>query len=165
MRPALILGLLLVSSVALAGSISKLNPADGSVLPESVAKTLLDQCSRTSPQQVQGTWLPTPDQISELEARLPAALDEALGNQRNRFKQGYFRRQYVGFVIGQRKIIYVNAFPASAAEASPNVPESRHTFDWHNDAVIVCDGGPNYFGVEYDPSSKTFDHFAFNGFA
>ena len=30
---------------------------------------------------------------------------------------------------------------------------------------MVCDGGPAFFGVEYDPKTKTFTHFAFNGIA
>jgi hypothetical protein len=36
-------------------------------------------------------------------------------------------------------------------------------FDWPSEPVVVCDGGPAFFGVEYDPEKKTFTHFEFNG--
>lgn len=64
-----------------------------------------------------------------------------------------FFRQYGGLLIGGRKIIYVNAFRAHAWGLS----------DWRSKAFDICDGGSNFFGVEYDVETKTFRPFAFNG--
>jgi hypothetical protein len=145
-----------------------LDPNDGAIFPEDRAKNLVDQCSRASPVPLEGIWLPDQKQIKELEARLPNALDDALakrGEYQDRYRD--FARQYAGFVIHGRKIIYVNAFPRGMIDenkrfaALRNKPEP----DWHRDAEHVCDGGPAFFGVEYDPEAKTFSHFEFNGLA
>ena len=72
------------------------------------AKALLIQCSRAAPEKVTARWTPTSEQISTLEALLPAF--------KRRLKQPNapleaFYRQYAGFVAGGRKIVYVNFFP------------------------------------------------------
>jgi len=64
-----------------------------------------------------------------------------------------FFRQYGGLIIGGRKIIYVNAFRM----------RPRGVNDWHSRAFDICDGGSNFFGVEYNAESKSFGPFAFNG--
>ena len=89
-----------------------LDPKDGAIFPEARAKDLLNQCSRGAPGPVEGTWAPSARQIRELEARLPEALDNFFakrGEHQKRTKD--FFRQYGGFVIHGRKIIYINAFP------------------------------------------------------
>jgi hypothetical protein len=44
-----------------------------------------------------------------------------------------------------------------------NIP-GQPAFDWKHELLMVCDGGPAFFGIEYDPQTNTFDHFAYNGF-
>lgn len=125
------------------------------------ADRLLNQCSRQAPQNVQGKWTPTSAQLGDLRTRLPDALDRALSKrQRNRERAVEIAGQYAGFIIGGRKIIYVNAFPKP--ELAPTIPGMK-AHDWRHEAVIVCDGGAVFFGVEYDPEKKTFANFAFNG--
>ena len=34
---------------------------------------------------------------------------------------------------------------------------------WRHDVVMICDGGPTFFGVEYDIPARRFTQFAFNG--
>ena len=70
-----------------------------------------------------------------------------------------FGRQYGGLVVAGRKIIYVNAFSRSAMDQSGSDSNSN----WRAQPVMVCDGGASFFGVEYDPQSKSFAHFEFNG--
>lgn len=62
-------------------------------------------------------------------------------------------RQYVGVVRDGRRFIYGNFFPLD-----PTL-DNR----WREGLIVVCDGGPDYFGVEYDIDRKEFSHLAFNG--
>ncbi len=57
------------------------------------------------------------------------------------------------FLRGGHKTIYVNLF----------LPESRE--QWRSDVVLVCDGGIGFWGVEFDTTSGTFVHIAYNGVA
>jgi hypothetical protein len=59
----------------------------------------------------------------------------------------------------------MNAFPHTLGDPEPNGPPGFRRFDWHRQVVGVCDGGPAFFGVEYDPATKRFSHFEFNGIA
>ena len=98
--------------------------------------------------------------------RLPSALEaEAFQRGSEYAQRGNYRRQYAGFVIKGRKIIYMNAFPHTLGDPEPNGPPGFRRFDWHRQVVGVCDGGPAFFGVEYDPATKRFSHFEFNGIA
>jgi hypothetical protein len=72
-------------------------------------------------------------------------------------------RQYAGFIISGRKIIYVNAFPKGMIEEEARLLPGRPEFDWRHQAMRVCDGGHRFFGVEYDPATEKFSHFLFNG--
>jgi hypothetical protein len=55
-------------------------------------------------------------------------------------------REYVGIVVGGKRFIYVNAYPAGG-------PSS------------VCDGGSSFWGVVYEPEAREFGDLAFNGMA
>ena len=141
-----------------------LNTADGAVLSANAAEGLLHQCSRATPQHVTGTWMPTSQDIHNLETRLPAALDVEAQKRGPRYEQQTtFRRQYAALVMGSRRIIYVNAFPRDAGDPAKDGTPAARNFDWRREPVVVCDGGPAFFGVEYDPEKKVFGHFAFNG--
>jgi hypothetical protein len=157
---------LAIAAMALtsAGSQSLLNPRDGALLPSEAGKEVLHQCSRGVPAKVDGTWRPTEEQIASLERLLPPALHAATKALRLPYRPtNDFRRQYLGIIGGSRKRIYVNAFPRDSGDpVLDGVPAARK-FDWHRQAVVVCDGGPTFFGVEYDPVAKSFSHFEFNG--
>jgi hypothetical protein len=120
----------------------------GAILSGENAKALLRQCSRIAPEKVTAQWMPTSDQIVRLEALLPA------------FKRGLkqpdapleaFYRQYAGFVAGGRKIVYINFFPK---DTDPQ---------WRSRAVMVCDGGERFWGVEFEVDRSRFVNAAFNG--
>jgi hypothetical protein len=78
----------------------------------------------------------------------------------------YFR-QYAGFVVGGRPIIYVNGIHRSYIEstirAQKEVLFHIAGSDWQHEPIVVCDGGAAFFGVEYDVDSRTFRNLAFNG--
>ena len=106
--------------------------------------------------------MPSAAQIEALESRLPAVFKENLkaragdpmfgANYPERSLSAY-SRQYAGLVIHGHRIIYLNAFIARFT-SNPR---------WRDEPVIICDGGTVTFGVEYDPVTKTFANFAFNG--
>jgi hypothetical protein len=130
------------------------------VLTGDAALGLTQQCSRISPGPVESVWTPTPAQLDALEDELILFLSrqlEAAGIGRS---PGDYYRQYAGFVVGGRQIIYVNGVGASAIDVEP-IP--YHPFDWHTQATQICDGGPITFGVEYDVATHSFANFSFNG--
>lgn len=64
--------------------------------------------------------------------------------------------QYGAVVRGGKRLIYVNALLTSFASDDKNL--------WQREPAVVCDGGPNYWGVEWDPKSGKFQNAGFNGF-
>jgi hypothetical protein len=126
------------------------------------ALELIRQCSRPSPGPVEGTWTPSPDQLDALEARLPALFDQQLLVQwphAHATATDYYR-QYGGLIIDGRRLIYVNGFHKHLAKGRIARDSSR---TWRDYPVQVCDGGPIVFGAEYDPATREFSHFEFNG--
>lgn len=129
-------------------------PADAVILPASTIPQLLAQCSRSAPDGGQGTWSPAWADVVALEAALPAALTaSSIGKDlRNPAPPEGWRRQYVGYVRDGRRIVYGNFYPST-----DDVP------NWRTDPVIVYDGGPAFFGVEYDAGARRIVRLNFNG--
>jgi hypothetical protein len=121
----------------------------GVILKSGHAKALLSQCSRAAPEKISAQWTPSKDQIEQLESKLPAYKQEL---KRPMTQLSSFYRQYAGFIAGGRKIIYVNLFP------------KRIDPDWRSRAVMVCDGGEQFWGVEFEVNTGQFVNPAFNGF-
>ena len=159
--------LFLVAALALAGcragaqERAAILPADAAVLPSSMASQMLHQCSRATPQPGEAAWQPGAGDIAALEQALPAALHARpetraplYPTDRNwaRVPLGW-QRQYVGLARGGRRYVYGNYFPQS---------EDR-PFDWRTQPIVICDGGPVFFGVEWDVEARRFTHIAFNG--
>jgi hypothetical protein len=157
-----------------------LDPRDGSVLSGSEALRALDQCSHYGPVDATATWVPTIEQIKELERRLPGFLRQ----QELRPPGGprTYYHQYVGVVLAGRQLVYVNGFSKSsiadneawmekfvrehpeAQLTAKELPEAMRTLDgWRSYAVVVCDGGSSYWGVLYDPETKQFSEYSANG--
>ena len=132
-------------------------PPGAALLPASEARDMLRQCSRAAPEPGEDGWRPSAEHIAALESALPAALaaQRPGGNlDWSRAPQGW-RRQYVGIVREGRRYIYGNFFPDGMDQRDPD--------RWLSEAVRVCDGGPAFFGVEYDVEAGRFTHFGFNG--
>lgn len=90
-----------------------------------------------------------------MERALPAALPPASnwrGSSLANAPKGWLR-QYIGIVRGGRRVIYGNFFP--------NAPGERA--QWRQAPVIVCDGGPVFFGVEFDADRGVILDIEFNG--
>lgn len=159
--------LLLVITLGVSGCA---NPQSLSLLPDSStllsaegAATLARPCSRESP-EAEGFWTPTSAEIAQLEADLGKLLGQrsevccVLGTGLSAQEIEVSYRQYAGLVVEGQRLIYVNAFPAS--DANGGFP-----LNWRSEPVYICDGGPSYWGVLYDPARRRFVQLAFNGFA
>lgn len=129
-------------------------PADAVILPASTIPQLLNQCSRSAPDAGQGAWTPSWTDIAALEAALPAAVAASSTGRdlRDPTPPVGWRRQYVGYVRDGRRFVYGNFYP-SRDEIS----------NWTAEPVIVCDGGPAFFGVEYDAGDRRIVRLNFNG--
>jgi len=140
----------------------KFRPTGRFILPPSLGKKLLTQCSRPVPTGITEFWQPSPKEIDELEASLGKYLDEReKARSPNPPIGATFRRQYVGFVgkVGSihqgERFIYGNFYPD---EARGDAPDSES-----KEPVGVCDGGPAFWGIVYRISRKTFEDLEFNG--
>jgi hypothetical protein len=132
-------------------------PANAVILDAGAVPAMLRQCSRAAPAAGEGSWRPGPADIAALEAALPAGLaaQNRPGVDWSRAPEGWLR-QYVGLLRGGRRFIYGNFVPASLGGDDP-------AGRWRDAPAIICDGGPAFFGVEYDVEARRFTHFAFNG--
>ena len=140
-------------------------PDTGAIFPVATARDLAEQCSREAPENIEGTWTPSQKQIAALEPKLEELLAQSLAQKKQRGDRyvpavSDYYRQYAGYVIGGRKIIYINGFDKRIVQSS-----AEHGLDWHVTPVRVCDGGNAFFGVEYDVEVKRFGKLAFNGLA
>ena len=123
-------------------------PENGAfVLPQRVAPQMLRQCSRATPANVTGYWTPDKAAINQLEAALQTFLKgEAIPPEQP------YHRQYIGIIVAGKKLIYGNFYPEEH-ESTDQTP------------LIVCDGGPSYWGIVFDPASGQFSDLRFNGVA
>ncbi|MCX7359196.1 MAG: hypothetical protein NT015_13760 [Alphaproteobacteria bacterium] len=123
------------------------------VLTGETSRAFGHQCSRVSPGPIDDVWTPTEADIRTMEReliRIVAHQQEEMGESPS---PGRYYRQIAGLVIGGRRIIYVNGVDADSVD-----PET-----WRTAPIEICDGGPITFGVEYDPATRQFRNFAFNG--
>ncbi len=142
----LILALLLVLTAQAAPSANW--QTYGVMLKGQQAKALLSQCSRAAPQKVTAQWTPSSQQIEQLETKLPVFKQKL---KRPTAQLSSFYRQYAGFIAGGRKIIYVNLFPK---DTDPQ---------WRSRVLMACDGGEQFWGVEFEVKTGQFVNAAFNG--
>ncbi len=143
--------------------IVQLDPAKGAILPLNKVERLARQCSRKSPGPVTGTWTPGKAMIADLEFALGEEIETNLKAVPNAgAKPQDYYRQYAGLLIDGKQIIYINGVQGSVVERDQGAGRPGRGL-WTNEPVMICDGGTITFGVEYDPATKAFDKFAFNG--
>jgi hypothetical protein len=129
---------------------------DGTHVPD-----VLRQCSRGGPKAGKATWQPSAADVAVIETQLPIALSAAYPSLPGdidfaKAPQGWWR-QYVGIIRGGKRYVYGNFF--RPYEPLPGVPK----IDWRREAAVICDGGPQFFGVEFDVQAKKFTQIDFNG--
>lgn len=127
---------------------------DITILSPSVGARALHVCSREPATPATGFWRPNLKDIETLETILPAAVaaDPYAGPILTTRPPKGWRRQYIGLERQGRRTIYGNFFPRNQAAG-----------DWRRRPFDLCDGGPSYFGVEYDPATRRIIDLEFNG--
>jgi hypothetical protein len=121
------------------------------VLPESAAEEATKLCSRPGAPKFDGTWKPTDAEVKLLESRLTriSQLRDSAG-ARVQDPDRYYR-QYMGIVVGKRKLIFINAFC------------DIYNLMWRERFVNMCDGGSCFWGAVYDVATGEFSDLCMNG--
>ncbi|MBB3990795.1 hypothetical protein [Croceicoccus naphthovorans] len=154
----------MVLSLVLAAAVAATTlPPETTVLAAPEPGFALPVCSRNAAGAVDGGWDPQDADVIAMEAALAPVL-QSLAAQ-----PGYtpgtetpdplsyivadprWSREVFGIVRNGRRIIYGNYLPSSVEPNPKYMPTS------------VCDGGPVFFGVEYDMGTNAITHIAFNG--
>jgi hypothetical protein len=123
------------------------------ILSPAGASGVLRQCSRTTPKSVAAFWVPSAQDVERLEARLSSALASRAAEGSVVPPGGHYNRQYIGVVRNGVRLVYANVYDADAAT----------TADQNEHGVVVCDGGPRFWGVVFNPTTGEFSDFSFNG--
>ena len=167
LRLALLLALA-TSLVSIAAAQSFRFPTSGRfILPPSLGKKLLDQCSRPVPTMIIEFWQPSEKEIDVLEVSLAKYLEQREKDGKSIPPKGLYHRQYVGFVsqVGSvhnsERFIYGNFYP-DAKEILSDWRDGRPR-DEAKGPMDICDGGPAFWGIVYQVSTKTFEAPEFNG--
>jgi hypothetical protein len=104
---------------------------------------------------VEGTWEATEADIDALERNLQeiSNLRSIWGTRSLRIVDPRsFYRQYIAIVVAGRRLIYVNAFY--------DIEPIRYATEQF---VSVCDGGPYFWGVIFDPATHKYFDLNING--
>jgi hypothetical protein len=142
----------LAAAVALSGCASH---ASSTVLGPDQGEVVAEQCSRPNPPRHESSWMPTSEDVRQLEQDLPALQAQVPAAWQGSAPVGdakAYARQYSGILAQGRRLIYVNAFREAMANK-----------EWQQYAIVVCDGGSGAWGAVYDPVSRQFSEFSFNG--
>jgi len=142
----------LAAALALAACADEVRSA---VMGQDQGEIVAEQCSRPNPPPYQSVWQPGPAEVQQLEQDLPAldarAPADCCGGLRVGDPKAY-DRQYYGIVVQGRRLIYINAFIPTMANK-----------DFRSYSIVLCGGGNGAWGALYDPQSRGFSAFAFNG--
>jgi len=100
-----------------------------------------------------GAWEPSQETLSDIQSHLEPLVTTKLSTQKNkeRIKFADYTFQYQGQQSIERKYVLVNGFCRKPKD------------DLTKDLYFVFNAGPCFFHVKYDPSTKEFYEFEFNG--
>lgn len=148
------------------------------VIPAAYGPAMFDQCSRDVPAPAERFFTPSQAEIAETEDAVSRRLastgyfarekpiirdnfraQEMITEQEHRdfpvtLASGW-AREYVGVERHGQRSIYGN-YVMRSAPLPPGTPVSAAP-------QIICDGGPTFFGAEYDLEEHRITHLAFNG--
>jgi hypothetical protein len=120
---------------------------------------LLQQCSRrTGVKGYVHFWTPRSTDIEQLERLLPSFLSSHDARPPQPLRAYY--RQYAGYIAGGHRFIYANFLPEGIVADESIANELGR---WKIDPMVVCDGGPDLWGLSFDVDARTFSGLDFNG--
>ena len=107
-------------------------------------------------------WVPSAGQVRAMEERLPSFLlrEKPEPDPELWGKVALYYRQYIGITINGRRLIYGNFIHNTAWKES-----LEDGVDYHRHMMMVEDGGPDFFQVEYDVETGAFVGLGINGVA
>jgi hypothetical protein len=146
--------LLVAGAVACASN--RTLPENTYILPLSAGPELMKQCSRDTPKNVSGFWEPSVEQVIALEDRIDDFFSSWRPPERRGIPSGHLRdyhRQYLGIIVGGKHLIYGNFYSPDGYQSGTEAQKSE----------VWCDGGPNVFGLEYDPVERKIVDAQVNG--
>jgi hypothetical protein len=102
-------------------------------------------------------WTPTPEQVVKAEARISAFIASSSGPQASEIRRKFnrFRRQYVGFTDGEKRMLC--SFLPAVREGEDPFVGLRRSF------IKVYDGGPSFWQIEYRVEKGECDNFHVDG--
>ena len=151
---ALALTALFLPSCSTVGTMTErtvlIDPAEGA--------TLLGQCSRPGPTNAADYFTPSSGEVTAIETSVARTLEANRARYAANASLAFdwprdpslYNRQYVGFVMDGERKIYGNFVPARVATSSDR-------------PVLICDGGPDLFGVQFDIATGEVDRIDFDG--
>ena len=131
------------------------------ILPKDSGWSAARQCSRKNP-DINGVWVPSPNEIAQLEVELSRLIGrkskqccfEGMTLSADVLRASF--RQYSGILVDSTRYIYISALPSARIEP-------QHKYIYLAEAYEICDGGPAYWGVLYNPERRRFKELSFNG--
>ena len=121
-----------------------------------IGKLLLDQCSRSIPENISGFFKVNYKDLDTLCANFKEIQEDK--NFNNWIKDlelyGY---QVIGIIIKDKRYIYINAW-----EVNEEKLKKIHR-EWRKWPVLACGGGESYWGAVFDIANRTFYDWQING--
>jgi hypothetical protein len=120
------------------------------VLKVEAFKAGFRNCSRPTPQGMTSFWQVGQPALDRIDEALMVHLEKTGLAKKLRAAPASYGRQYLGYNRGERRFVYINAFLRSSGDP-------RSTYQrW-------CDGGNQFWGIEYDMKEKVFKDFEIDG--
>jgi hypothetical protein len=131
--------------------------SDAGPLPLSPGQSahLFNQCSRPAPAPEGLIWQPSAKEIAQLEGDLPGYLSAL--QEKGKSVPGRppsYRGQYVYYTDHGQPRVYAAFVPEEEVRDDRVAP---------GNAYVVCGGGPMFWGVIYNPATRSFNDLQFNG--
>ena len=151
---ALSAALLVLSHAAVAAESNGILSAKGPLaLNAEQAPLLLKPCWGGGPNSEGQLWLPTAAEVAALETQIEKHMATVkLGTPGTPAAGKQYRGQYVGFMRSNVKHIYASYLPARDEYPLPS-----------GSALLMCDGGPSYWGIVYNTVTGQFSELSVSG--
>ena len=157
--------------------IEEVEPQPGyRIIPARWGELALAQCSRVSPPFDGPFWSDSSGDVAAFEQRLEQALSDPPADLVKSEKQDRANgvaipqptdfvssreklgREYIGYTVNGRRMIYGNFYPPFEAADFASVPAEDRDGPYG-----TCDGGHVFFGAEYDVEKRLIDRISFDG--
>lgn len=137
-------------------------PLYSTVLASENGDKMMNQCSRSVPENIDKYFDLTKENIELLESNFRKILAiKSTGCCFNGWEVENLENygfQYIGVEINNRKYIYLNAFIIDGDDDFTNWYKN-----WKVAPIVMCDGGDGFWGVLFDLETQNFSQLSING--